>query len=541
MPSFATASSSPSSFMRERFKAVQGGRGGEVESLGLGKVPPRKILFVTPEIEDFVKVGGLGAVAAALPRALARWCDVRVLIPGYRQVVEKCAGISIVGEFHACAALPACKLGRVSTPDGLTIYVLICPELYEREGTPYGDACNVDWPDNDIRFARLSLAAAELATGNGDRTWAADLLHVNDWPTALAPAYLAFRGISLPSILTIHNLAYQGLFGRDSLARIGAPESSFSIDGLEFFNQLSFLKAGIFYSSHITTVSATYAKEITTPEHGCGLDGLLRQRAAKFQLTGIINGIDNSWEPETCSDLTASFAPGDWKGKDKNSRSLRKNFSLAVSRGPLFGLVSRLVHQKGIDLVVAAAPMIAAAGGQLVITGVGEARFEAALRDLAARHPGSIGIDIGFNEGQARRIFAASDFLLMPSRFEPCGLSQMYAQRFGSLPVASRTGGLIETIEHGRTGILFDEPSLESFMGGICRAFEAFAVKRRLYRMRLAAMSRSFSWDIPARTYDSLYGRVIGNRRPIIIPSMETEPHMADVFYAKEAAVAAFP
>lgn len=490
-------------------------RRGNVE-LFRGTRPHRKILFVTPEIEDFVKVGGLGAVAAALPRALSKWYDVRVLIPGYRQVVAAGNEIEIVGRIAASAGLPACELGKTEAADGLVIYVLLCPELYERDGTPYGDAANVDWCDNDVRFARLSLAAADLAMGLADPDWAADLLHVNDWPTALAPAYLAWRGATIPSILTIHNLAYQGLFSQDCLARIGAPDSAFDIEGMEFYGRASFLKAGISYASHVTTVSETYAKEITTPEFGCGFDGLLRLRAGQSRLTGIVNGIDESWQPETCPDLASGFAPGDWKNRQVNSDCVRRNFGLGVSRGPLFGLVSRLVHQKGIDLVVSATQTITAAGGQIVITGSGEGHFETALRELAVRHPHAVGFRGGFDEGEARRIFAGSDFLLMPSRFEPCGLSQMYAQRFGSLPIAYRTGGLAETIEHGRTGILFDEPTLGSFLGGICNAFEAFAAKRRLNRMRLAAMNRKFDWEDPAHAYDTLYGRIIGNRPSVL-------------------------
>ena len=235
-----------------------------------------KVLFVTTEMDDFVRVGGLAAVSAALPRALRPWSDVRIMLPGYRDVVEQFTHIEIVGQCAALAEMPACSLGRASTRDGLPVYVLLCPQFYERPGNPYGDESGRDWPDNDIRFGRFASAAAELAMGTLDKNWAADLVHANDWQAALAPAYLAWKGAKVPSILTIHNLAYQGLFPRESLRRIGAPESSFHIDGLEFYDKLSFLKGGIVYASHLTTVSATYAKEITTRELGCGLEGLLR-------------------------------------------------------------------------------------------------------------------------------------------------------------------------------------------------------------------------------------------------------------------------
>ena len=319
----------------------------------------------------------------------------------------------------------------------------------------------------------------------------------------------AWKGSRVPSILTIHNLAYQGLFPRDSLRRIGAPESSFHIDGLEFYDKLSFLKGGIVYASHLTTVSATYAKEITTRELGCGLEGLLQRRSDAAQLTGILNGIDESWDPSACAHLAQTFAPGDWKGKQANADYVRKQFGLALSRGPLFGLVARLVHQKGVDLVLSAADEIIEAGGQIVVTGSGEFQIEQALVDAHRRRPDAIGVTIGFNDAQARRIFAGSDFTLMPSRFEPCGLSQMYAQRFGSLPIGHQTGGLAETIKDGETGFLFSQPSAESFLGGVRRAFDAFRAKDRLDAMRRSAMARSFSWDLSAACYSALYRKTI--------------------------------
>jgi starch synthase len=468
-----------------------------------------KVLFVTAEMDDFVRVGGLAAVSAALPRALRSRIDVRVLLPGYRDVIEQITHIEIIGRCAAMAEMPAATLGRAATRDGLPVYVLLCPQLYDRPGNPYGDEHGRDWPDNDIRFGRLAAAAAELAMGRLDRNWAADVVHANDWQAALTPAYLAWSGARLPSVLTIHNLAYQGLFPKDSLRRIGAPEASFHIDGLEFYDQLSFLKGGIVYASHLTTVSGTYAREITTQEFGCGLEGLLRMRSEASELTGILNGIDESWDPRFCAQLAQPFGAGDWDGKRANADYVRKQFGLAVSRGPIFGLVARLVHQKGIDLVLSAADEIIEAGGQIVVTGSGEPQFEQALVDAHRRRPHAIGVTIGFNDAQARRIFAGSDFTLMPSRFEPCGLSQMYAQRFGSLPIGRSTGGLAETITDGETGFLFEQPSAESFLGGIRRAFSAFIAKDRLDSMRRSAMARSFSWDLSAACYSALYKKLV--------------------------------
>ncbi len=467
-----------------------------------------RVLFVTSEIDDLVRVGGLAAVSAALPRALQAWADVRVVLPGYRDVVAKLTDLEIVGECPALAELPACSLGRTTTSDGLPIYILICPTLYERDGNPYSDADGRDWSDNDVRFARLASAAARLAMGEVDPGWRADLVHANDWPSALTPAYLAWRGARIPTILTIHNLAYQGLFARDTLRKIGAPDVAFDIEGLEFYGKVSFLKAGLVYASHLTTVSETYAREITTPAFGCGLEGVLRKRSAAHELTGIINGIDETWNSQTCRDLAMPFGAGDWKRRRANSAHVRRQFGLALSAGPLFALVARLVHQKGVDLVLAAAETIVASGGQIVVMGRGEPQFEQALRVAHARRPESIGVAIDFNDGEARRIFAGSDFTLMPSRFEPCGLSQMYAQRFGSLPLGHNTGGLAETIKDGVTGFLFSEPSSESFMGAVCRAFGTFSSKRRLNHMRSHAMAQTFGWSRSAAAYRSLYGRM---------------------------------
>jgi starch synthase len=244
-----------------------------------------------------------------------------------------------------------------------------CPELYERDGTPYADEAGREWRDNDLRFARLSSAAAFLAAGQVDPDWCADILHANDWPSAMAPAYLAWNELRVPSILTIHNLAYQGLFPRETLRRIGAPDAAFAIDGVEFYNEVSFLKSGLVYADHLTTVSATYAREITTPQFGRRLEGLLRKRAQADQLTGILNGIDESWDPRNCPDLETPFGAGDWQHKRANADQIRRRFNLALSRGPLFGLVARLVHQKGVDMVLDAAETIVAAGGQIVVMG----------------------------------------------------------------------------------------------------------------------------------------------------------------------------
>ncbi len=474
-----------------------------------------RILFVTPEIADFVKVGGLGDVSSALPRALASRHDVRILIPAYREMIASDHEIEILGKLPGHAEIPACELGKITCSDGLVIYLLVCPELFEREGNPYCDETGIGWEDNDIRFARLSLAAAQLASGRAGLDWQPELLHLNDWTCGLAAGYLHWWGVEVPSIFTIHNLAYQGLYDMSRCQALGVPASAFNMHEVEYFGQLSFMKAGLVYGSHITTVSATYAREITTPQFGCGLNGLLDQRAAKGELSGIPNGIDDSWDPRTDTHLAQAFAMNDWRGKRANAEHVRRLFGLGVSSGPLFAVVSRLVHQKGLDLTIGAAESIVRAGGQIVFIGRGEMPVEKALRNLAARFPGAIGVNIGFDEGEARCMYAGSDFLLMPSRFEPCGLSQMYAQRFGSLPIAHRTGGLADTIEDGVTGFLFDEMTLESYIHAIQRAITVFRATDLFYAMRRAAMAGRYHWRQSIEPYSQLYRTVVrGSETP---------------------------
>ena len=468
-----------------------------------------RLLFVTSEIADFLKVGGLGEVSAGLPRALRSVSDARVLLPGYRAVLAANPDMRIVAKLPGLAEIPPCEIGEITTPDGLTMYIVIAGNLFDRGGNAYVDERATPWEDNDLRFARLAMAAVELARGVPALKWRPDVLHLNDWPGALAAGYLHWRQVATPSILTIHNLAYQGLFGRDRLDRLAIPAEAFSMDGVEFHGKLSFLKAGIYYASQITTVSATYAREITTPEFGCGLDGLLRARSDQGRLTGILNGIDESWDPRTDPHLLHPFDSADWRGKEANAHHLREAFGLAVSRGPLFAVVSRLVHQKGLDLTISAIESIVRDGGQLVVIGEGETAVEHALRETAARHPQSIAVKIGYEEPTARRIFAGSDFLLMPSRFEPCGLSQMYAQRFGSLPIAHNTGGLGETIEDGATGFLFSGATAETFGQAITRAKSVFDRKDSLDSMRRRAMTRPFGWQAAVSAYMEVYRRAL--------------------------------
>jgi starch synthase len=478
-----------------------------------GLVLPIRSLFVTSELAGLAKAGGLGDVSAGLPWALRqRGIDVRVLMPAYREVLARLPDMDWFGDLPPRAGIPAAGLGRTRLPNGMVLYVVAAPALFDRRGTPYCTPEGADWQDNHLRFARLSLAAADIAAGRGGLDWVPDLVHANDWPGGLTPAYMRWDGTNVPTVLTIHNIAYQGNFDASQRHALGIPDAAFDINGVEFHGLVSFLKAGGFYASHVTTVSPTYATEITTETRGAGLHGLMGARAAKGQLSGIVNGIDDTWDPGTDPHLQHHFDPDDLNGKQSNADAVRTGLCLRPSHGPLFGVVSRLVHQKGLDLVAAAANDIVGHGGQIAILGLGDPEIEHMLSRTSRRHRDDIGLLIGFNEPMARRIVAGSDFALIPSRFEPCGLTQMQAQRYGALPIAHATGGLADTIDDGTTGFLFATHSSESLMEACHRAFDAYEDDVQLDDMRRAAMARSFAWTAAAAEYEVLYRRLIGPR-----------------------------
>lgn len=466
------------------------------------------VLFVVSEMADFIKAGGLGDVAASLPRALRDSCDVRVLIPGYPDVVSRLRDLRIEGETAPRGELPACRIGRAEQADGLPVYVLLNDALFDRSGTPYVDGVGNEWKDNAIRFATLSHAAAEIAAGRADLGWTPQLLHLNDWPTALAAAYVRWNGTAVATLLTIHNLAYQGVYPYTLASALGIPQSH--LDEMHFHGNMSFLQAGIKNATRLNTVSLHYARQITAAADGCGLHTLLAGRAAGGHLSGIVNGIDASWDPRNDHHLSAHFSVDRCEGRQDNASSVRRAFGLRHGTGPLFAVVSRLVHQKGLDITCEVAPQIIAAGGQLVIIGGGEPQVEGKVRALARRYPGQVGAFIGFEEGLARQMFAGADFLLMPSRFEPCGLSQMYAQRFGCLPIAHATGGLVDTVEDGVTGFLFHEPTADGMRRCVERAVRTFRLPELHGAMRRAAMLKPSGWDVAGRQYLDLYREARG-------------------------------
>ena len=456
-----------------------------------------RVLFVTPECAPLAQAGGLGDVSAALPAALrAQGLDVRVLLPGYRQVLAGVAGVA--------EAVRVRELGfDARILESGAFLVLDCPPLYQRDGGPYQDAGNRDWPDNALRFGLLSKVAATLGGAASPLPWRPDVVHLNDWPAALAAGYLHFgRGERAATLLTVHNLAFQGNFSAGLLARLELPAESFTLEGLEFHGQLSFLKAGLAYADAISTVSPRYAREIQGEALGCGLDGLLRHR--RPVLTGILNGIDTeAWDPARDPYLAERYDASCLERKGANKSALQQRMGLeAVAGLPLAGAVGRLTHQKGIDLLIEAAETLPA---QLAVLGTGAREHEAALRSLAARHPGRIAVVVGFDEALAHLVEAGADLFLMPSRFEPCGLNQMYSLRYGTPPVARATGGLADTIAHGETGFLFEAAESTALAAAVRGAVAAWRDAPRWQAMQRAGMARDFSWSGPARRYADLY------------------------------------
>lgn len=477
-----------------------------------------RILQASSELFPLLKTGGLADVAGALPAALqAEGCDVRVLLPGFAPLLEGLNKPVLLSDLVTPWGDTVHLLYGELSALGVKAYVIEAPALYARPGNPYEDVHRQPYGDNHRRFALLGWVASLLALGL-DPLWLPQVVHSHDWHAGLASAYMAFsrdrQSPRVGSVYTVHNLAYQGLFNAHHLAELGLPPAAMTVDGLEFHGQLSFMKAGLFYADRITTVSPSYALEIQTPEQGCGLDGLLRGRSAA--LSGILNGVDESvWNPKTDKLIQSRYEAGKMAGKAQCRSALQSAFGLELqSTRPLFGVVSRLTEQKGLHLVLAALDQLVAQGGQLVLLGSGETWMENAFQAYAENHPESVAVHLGYNESLAHRIFAASDVTLVPSRFEPCGLTQMYGFKYGSLPLAHRVGGLADTVvdcsledmaTHQANGFLFDDFSQNSFERAMRRAFALYARRKDWADVVSHAMRLSMGWQRSARAYVALY------------------------------------
>ena len=468
-----------------------------------------RVLYVSTEVHPALKTGGLADVNAALPAALiGLGVDVRLLLPGFPALLAAAEhldwGIALGPAFGA----PAVQLRR-GLLRGVPVWLIDAPALYQRPGNPYTDARGRDWPDNHLRFALLGQVAARFADGAFEG-WRPDIVHAHDWHAGLAPAYLAARGGAVPgSVFTVHNLAYQGQFPAASFADLQLPAHFFSLQGIEFYGAVNFMKAGLHYADRITTVSPTYAQEIQTAEQGFGMEGLLRARAGA--LSGILNGVDQSeWNPAIDTQIAANYDIDNLAGKSTCRQALREALGLDPDAdGPLVAVVSRLTTQKGLDLLIGSLPVLLAAGGQLALLGTGDADLEQAFLKAAAANPRQVAVRIGYDEALAHRMIAGADVIAVPSRFEPCGLTQMYGLAYGTLPMVRRVGGLADTVrdaeDAGGNGFVFDEASVNDLSDGLRRVATLWRDRDAWSRLRHRAMRANNGWAPVAGRYLDLY------------------------------------
>jgi starch synthase len=476
-----------------------------------------KVLSVASEVFPLVKTGGLADVVGALPAALAReGVEIRTLVPGYPAVMAKLADEQPAHGYDDLFGGPAQILAGQAA--GLDLFAIDAPHLYDRPGNPYLGPNGLDWPDNAQRFAALARVGADLGLGAID-AFRPQVVHAHDWQAALAAAYLNYADRPRPGVVTtIHNMAFQGYFPMSIFGELGLPPQAISIDGVEYFGGVGYLKAGLRLSDRITTVSPTYAREIMTPEFGMALDGLLRTRAAVVQ--GIVNGIDdNVWNPATDVALPQNYSALRIDMRVRNKTALQTQMGLApgVDR-PLLGVISRLSDQKGLDLLLQALPGVIARGGQLALLGSGDPLLEGGFTATAASRPDSVSCVLGYDEKLAHLIQAGSDFIVVPSRFEPCGLTQLCALRYGAPPIVARVGGLADTVIDANeaataagvaTGVQFYPPAVESLTYALNRALDIARDPPVLRRLRLNGMRSDVSWRGPAKRYAALYRDII--------------------------------
>jgi starch synthase len=477
-----------------------------------------KVLHVAAEAFPLVKTGGLADVVAALPVAQAEaGADVRLLLPGYPPVLDGVAGARNVLDIGACFGAMRVRLLLAQMPDHrLPVYVVDAPYFYRRQGSPYQGPDGKEWADSLQRFALLGWVAAHLAGGDADLDWAPDIVHAHDWHAAMSCAYLADHpSPRASSVFTVHNLAYQGLFPLHDWPLLGLASRLMSPAGLEFHGQLSFMKAGLKFADRITTVSPSYAREIATPEFGCGLDGVIRGRGE--HVSGILNGIDDRvWDPARDAALAERYDASRMEGKRGCRAALQAELGLVPDDDALLvAIVSRLTAQKGLDLVLAALPELLRDGVQVAVQGTGEPALDAAFQVAMQAHPGRMHVHRGYDEARAHRLIAGADALAVPSRFEPCGLTQMYALRYGTLPIVRRVGGLGDTVVDASagaaaTGFVFDAPTPAAFLTAVRRAAVLHRDTAAWQRMMAAAMARTSSWTEPALAYLALYRALEG-------------------------------
>lgn len=480
-----------------------------------------KILFASSEAYPLIKTGGLGDVSGSLPTALKTLHqDIRLVLPAYHSVLEQKGRTKTIAQM----TLPMGRvniLERLLPGTRLKVWLVECPPYFDRPGNPYQGPNGLPWPDNAERFALFCQAICGLALDQAGLNWQPDLVHCNDWQTGLVPALLSLHEKRPATLFTIHNLAYQGLFPETTFSALDLPWSFWSPHALEFYGQLSFMKGGVVFADRISTVSPTYAEEIQTPEFGCGLDGLLRHR--RDRLSGILNGVDKNWNPAHDPALIKNYSLRDPKGKQDNKKALRQELQLPESRRtPLLAFIGRLVEQKGIDMLLEILPEIVRLPAQITFLGSGEKRYEQALQQLAQRYPEQIAARIGFDEALAHRIEAGADMFLMPSRFEPCGLNQMYSLRYGTLPIVHQVGGLADTVvdstpatlqDGTATGVVFSRPNPFVLLEAIKRATLLYGQQKGYWQpLQRQGMRQDFSWRRSAERYLDLYEQTLLDR-----------------------------
>lgn len=469
-----------------------------------------RVLFASSEAYPLAKTGGLGDVSAALPAAPARLgIDVRLILPGYLSALDRAV------DKRALSFLPGggrLVFGRVPS-SGLPVYLLDRPDHFRRSGGLYQDNDKHDWPDNHVRFAAFCDSVAHIALHGDGSGWCPDLVHANDWHTGLTPARLALETTCRsPTLFTIHNMAFQGNLPLAAGQDLALPPSLLDADGAEFFSQLSFLKAGIRYSDRLTTVSPTYAREILTAEHGAGLDGILRSRAS--DLVGILNGVDYAvWDPAEDQNVPACYSIDCITGKNVCKAAIQNELGLERSDDvPLLSFVSRMTHQKMADVLLHALPGLMNQNVQPVLHGEGDRELEQAFAVASSAQPSQMAVRLGYKALFAHQLIAAADIALTPARFEPCGLTAMYAMRYGAPPIARPVGGLTDTIIDGvgvdaacATGYTFSEPTADELVDCVRRACTEFGEKTAWRHIQRNAMMRDFSWDCAARQYIAVY------------------------------------
>ncbi|MEQ1533093.1 MAG: glycogen synthase GlgA [Sideroxydans sp.] len=477
-----------------------------------------RILFVTSEVHPLIKTGGLADVSASLPAALQTLGeDVRLLIPGYNQVLDALKVKKVVATFSVFAGQAPVKLLSAKMPHtNVPVYVLDAPQYFCRVAGPYQYQLGGDWPDNPMRFGMLSKVAAMLGSADSPIDWQAELVHCNDWQTGLTPVYLQLMTAPrAKSVMTVHNIAFQGNFDRDWIKPLEIPAAHFNMHGVEFHGNLSFLKSGLQYADRIVTVSPTYAHEIQATEMGYGMQGLLTARNA--EVSGILNGIDeDEWDASKDKHLEVRYDASDLSQKTQGKLALQKRLGLEVNEhAPLLGVVSRLTYQKGLDLLLECLPTLLDSGAQLAVLGSGDAEFERRYLQLAQRYSGRVSVTIGFNEALSHQIMAGTDIFLMPSRFEPCGLNQMYGMRYGTPPVVRRTGGLADSVINasldGGTGFVFDDAGAQALQQTIKWAIECYRDANTFRRIQLNGMHKDVGWRHSAQLYLELYNSILKN------------------------------